>query len=137
MTSKILIGLTESSLPCIRVNTPVDVSDDLRDQVVKLFFEKLESESSFVGVVRNPSQGCAELIPLNIPSVLEWLERFFVNAKVNDSAIGVKTLSAFKDLREVYFDNVNVSDGSHIPSAVDIILERKAIDKVGSVALGS
>lgn len=56
--------------------------EDLRDKMVRMFFDQLEGDSSFVGVISsNYDPGIKQLVPMNIPHVLEWIHRFFVEKK--------------------------------------------------------
>lgn len=73
MTSKILIDVDEAGKPIFTVTVPDDFQDDVRDKLVKRFFEELRG-SSFVGVVM-PEDRVRELIPLTMGHMLEWLER--------------------------------------------------------------
>lgn len=76
MTSKILIDVDEAGKPMFTVTVPNDFQDDVRDKLVKRFFEELQG-SSFVGVVipRGQEDRIRELIPLTMGHMMEWLER--------------------------------------------------------------
>lgn len=135
MTSKILIGLTENSQPCIKINLGLKSDEDLRDQVAHMFFEQLEHESSFVGIVTKDNNSYRELIPLSIPNTCEWLQRFFIENKVLSRAeiIDVnrerekaeKVLLAFKYLREVYYDQPDMNDPGVFEETIEQILSSK------------
>lgn len=135
MTSKILIGLTENSQPCIKINLGVKNDDDLRDQVAHLFFEQLEHESSFVGVVTRDVNSYRELIPLSIPNTCEWLQKFFIENKVfsrgniadrnSEREKAEKILLAFKYLREVYYDQPDMNDPGVLEETIEMILSGK------------
>lgn len=78
MVSKILIDVQSDGKPMIRVNLPDyhGPIDDVRDKLVKMFFEGLGHESPFVGVVdASIHEEVKELIPLSIGHALEWMER--------------------------------------------------------------
>jgi hypothetical protein len=95
MTSKIMIDLDGGLNPCIRVKLPDSMSEDVRDKIVKHFFERLGGNSSFVGVVFRGGNTHADLVPLSLGDSWEWMSRLFIEKAMshsNDSGVRVRDL---------------------------------------------
>lgn len=84
MQSKLLVNVQEDGSPCITVIQPKESSEFiLAEKVLSQFFERLQHESPFLGVLNegldDPANKVRNIIPLTIPHAMQWLERFFAD----------------------------------------------------------
>lgn len=103
MTSKILVDVMNDGSPCIRVDFGSlggKNSDDLRDKVLRMFFERMGTPGMFVGVVHDNHTSSKLMLPMDIPHVLEWLHRYFCESLGDPDNIE-KINDCFEGLREV------------------------------------
>lgn len=108
MVSKILIDVMEDGSPCINVkmekfsSADYEASDDVRDKMIRLFFEKLNhGESPFVGVIpeRHEPNSTKYLIPLTLGHAIEWMRKSVIDFCPEDSE---KLLELFKGIADIY-----------------------------------
>lgn len=111
MQSKLLVNVQENGFPCITVIQPhvkPGLDFNLPDKVLQMFFEKMDPAARFCGVITDemafPDGRVHTIIPMDIPYVLEWLNRFFVEYKCNTSSQVDVVRDAFANLRALYYN---------------------------------
>lgn len=101
MNSKIHVDITETGQPQFTVTLPKDHQNDVRDKLVKRFFEELHGYP-FAGVVTpRGDNSIREIIPLTPGHLFEWLERYG-RQHVSCEEYEDKLIEAMETLRHIF-----------------------------------
>lgn len=119
MQSKLLVNVQEDGSPCITVlqkHLKPNEEFILGERVLQQFFERLNHESNFLGVINEGTgdeNSVKTIIPLTIPHAIEWLQRFFADRIGKNSSGNLspeyiaqeqkKIEEAFGIIHELYF----------------------------------
>lgn len=114
MKSKLIVNLDVDGKPCITVTTPLQSSGfnsadfNLADRTLGMFFENLQIESPFLGLIRNPDTDDSKvrtIVPLTIPGAIEWMCVFFRSKfEGKNEEASEEVLEVFDKLKRMYFN---------------------------------
>lgn len=101
MNSKILIDVDEAGKPQFTVTLPKEHQDDVRDKLIKRFFEELHGYPFAGVVIPRGDNAIREIIPLTPGHLFEWLERYG-RQHVSSKEYEDKLTEAMETLRYIF-----------------------------------